>query len=328
MKRTIGKLVLFFAIMACPVIFLSSLTRKLRARSASQYFRIPEPDAADTGWYFIGSSRVQMSVDTSLLASGLHKQGIHNLGVSGATFLTNCFVAAELMKSHLPKILFIELSAMLTEMPVDIFEQRPSIEADMYRTARRFYKNRNLRDQLLLSGEFANHFFSARIFYYDQLRNAVLHNAPGRHPDYGFIAWPENGYSSDKSILRWPELSSYMNPQAVEEYRFYFQELQKMAAGTNTRIIFFMPVTFGSEMERRLVIPVYNSLPLQDRIELTPELVQNITDKKYLMNANHFNEGGARVYSNWLVTALGKMKAGGYLSVSDDDTTASGPDER
>ncbi|RYY53739.1 MAG: hypothetical protein EOO09_16920 [Chitinophagaceae bacterium] len=317
MKKSFFKLVLFAMMVSVPLLLLHTLTHRLRSGSSAFYFDIPVPSGDDTAWYFIGSSRVQLSVDTAVIQRETGKTNVHNVGLSGSTFMTNCFVAMEMMKSDQPKVLFIELSAMLADMPVDKFRRSDSLDAAMYRTAKLFYRDRGLQDNLLLRAEFFNRAISERLFYYDQLRTAFSAGNPGMRLNYGYVATPGPGIESDKSILRWAEFDEFHNPPAVREYNSYFNRLYKAAAASNTRIVFFMPLTFGSDMERNLVIPVYNSLPETARISVTRALVDSLGDRKYLASANHFNAAGAAIYSRWLGNELVRMRKGGLLSIID-----------
>jgi hypothetical protein len=121
----------------------------------------------------------------------------------------------------------------------------------------------------------------------------------------GFNSVDKNTSYSTASFLKISDInvvtSQFIN---LSEYKKIIDYLNTSAKKLNTQIIFFLPLTYQRQAEKEIVIPLYNSLPPDMKLEYTEDFIQSLTNGQYLLDKIHFNSAGAEVYSQLMIPLL------------------------
>lgn len=274
----------------------------------------------DTAYYFIGSSRVQLGIDPELLKSKLKKKDIYNAGVTAGTFLTNCIVANRLMENKTPKVLFIELTPMQLKIPNYILKHKDELKLDVFGTATSLLQSHTILEQSRLLCQLANQYLTSKIFVVDEVRNLLKISVETNERQFGFAPRNENKFHNTSSFLKQDDFNTYKYSSTVKDYQKYISILLQKAAQSNTRIMFFLPLTINNEAEKAITLPVYQALPNYLKLPLKEDILTGIRQVNYLFDNNHLNYEGAEYYSAYLANQISSLNLGNNVSARNDDT--------
>ncbi len=262
----------------------------------------------DSCIYFIGSSRVQNAVNIRLIADSIHSSHIFNLGCSGANFFSNCLLAEFLMQNKSPKKLFIELGLIKNNFPKHFAFVAEEADMNLYSLTEKLFSNQFFFDRqkqkYSLLEEYTNNNLN---FDADKLMQTLHLKKIEQH--WGFVAKKKTDFQSTNSFLTEEEIykKEFQSSQTTQ-YELFILSLLKSAKESNTKIIFMLPLTCEDQDEKQAIIPFYRTLPDSFKFVFTKKFMNEISDSKYLFNANHLNEDGAKVYSEMISDYLKQTK--------------------
>jgi hypothetical protein len=232
----------------------------------------------------VGSSRVQRSINPNLLFNGNKTENIYNVSVASSTFFHNIVFSEYLINNFKPKDIYIELSPIIYNLnPAHI-----KFKINNLPYIRRYLHIIDLFD-----------FAESYIFYWinlkDTLKNIVFPNQ-NLADTIGFISNDQNGYKKTDSFLKKKDLELNFN-QDISRHKELIRVLMHLAKENNTKIHFFLPLTYRKQLEKEIVVTVYQSLAKELKINYSEDFLKQISKPEYLYDNLHLNTKGAVVTS-------------------------------
>ena len=129
----------------------------------------------DTSFYFIGSSRVQRSINPILLSEKLKKKKVFNIGISGSTFLNNCILADYIIRSSKKKKIFMELSPIIPSLRPGLLNFASASSLDPFKSTFRLQKKENYLDRAMFQLNTYNDYLFSKII----IREGIKDYLPG-----------------------------------------------------------------------------------------------------------------------------------------------------
>ncbi|WP_109852046.1 hypothetical protein [Aquimarina sp. AU58] len=301
-KKTIIKLIALGTIVLSTILLL----KKDTFYSDTNYFASIANEISNIkgiSYHFIGSSRVQQSINPKILKEHFGNRNINNLGINGSTFLSNCILADFLMKEKTSKVLFIELSPLKQELPSGFIKFSKEANINILKTIDKLAKNESFRKRLLLKLNILNYLFFKKISVKEDVRRMLSQNDDdkGNIKEMGFISLNESNFNSTSPFISYEEINSPSTKNKnLTSYQNYINYLLELSSENNSKIIFFLPITYRNEKEKNIVIPLYHSLPDSLKIKYSKSFLDSMVNSKYLSDENHLNSLGAKKYTNLL----------------------------
>ncbi len=304
LKKTSFKLFLIVSVFSVLIFFIK------KSNKPQPYFikankSILEKHSS-TSYYFIGSSRVQKSVDPNNIKSTLGTQNIFNIGISGATFLENTILADYIIKTPNRKVLFIELSPILSSFSKTSIQFYDTNNMTPFKTLNLLTNSLSLSKRLNFNFNIYNSYLFSKIAIREDIKNLIN---PQLDIDnrilMGYSPVIKNDTKSLSSFLTYQEMmvTDYSSVNFKNHYG-YIDHLINLSKKHNTKIVFFLPLTYRSQKEKNIVIPLFRSLPKNMKLEYSKKFLDSMRNPKYLSDINHFNEAGAQQYSSLLFPLL------------------------
>jgi hypothetical protein len=311
-KETLLKFFVFISIFVI-VEFVIKLSTNSFERTKKFTLPFNNLTSSDTSIYFIGSSRVDMSLNKDILNQKFKNAEVEKLGVSASTFLGNCLIAEMVIQQQKGnKILFIELSALLDELPSSLINFSFHSKSNTIRT---IFSNQfplTLSEKVLLfCSILQKHFYYsntlkiATIKLHEKLKKLYLKRKQPKNTKKSVSALNNNSLNTATSFLNFEDLQNpHSEPKNLNRYYALIEYLEAYAQKNNTRIIFFLPITYRKQVERQTVIPVFNSLPTKLRLDYTQMYLTEIAKSEYLFDNNHLNAEGADMNTKLLIPLI------------------------
>ena len=115
---------------------------------------------------------------------------------------------------------------------------------------------------------------------------------------FGYIFSDKNNYHTTDSFLKMVDLERKTD-QDLSEYYDLISHLNQVAKKHNTKIHFFLPLTFNKKQERDIVSTVFQFLSDEQKVKYTTGFLNSISNANNLRDKNHFNNKGAKVMTNY-----------------------------
>lgn len=299
--RTVLKIVLF----AILLFFGITVVKRISQRGVeAEHFDKTLSNLEKNSIALIGSSRIRRGINPSILEKHFKNYHAHNLGISGGTFLTNYILADYILTETKAQILFVELSP---------------IKADFTPFSSRLFNQLDISLSRSLD-EIKIESWSANIRLYLEVYNSQfvnmlslneivksLHGNNQNFETFGFLKNDDSDVVDSSSILKFNELSVNKPKYNLKQYEQMINALTTKANSYEKKIMFLIPLTFRKDEEKDIVIPLYLTIANEHRVVLDSALIDHISDKKYLLNVNHFNSDGAAIYTEEIVRLIKKQ---------------------
>ena len=203
-------------------------------------------NSTDTSYYFIGSSRVQKSIDPNILSKAVNGKSVFNLGISNSLFLSNCFLADFVMEQKGEKIIFIELSALNEHFPKSYTIVANALQINSYSKLWSYTKNYSITDKVKLFFSIINQqLFSA---FSIKIKAIRFLNYNKKEVDktklIGYCSSKRAECDNTTSILSRQDLINYSDERI--DHRQYFNlitQLLEKSKTNHSKIFFFLPIT-------------------------------------------------------------------------------------
>ncbi|MEW7291363.1 hypothetical protein [Aquimarina sp. 2304DJ70-9] len=306
-KETIVKLIAFGTI----ILLIALLIKKVSPPNVDNYYAAISDKISNNkepSYYFIGSSRVQKSVNPKILRDHFNNSNIHNTAISSSTFLSNCILADYLIRTQGSNVLFIELSPIIPELPKGLIKFSNEANINITETIKALTKKENLRQKTIINLNALNSYFFLKTPLKESMKRILNHNNDSEKSStklMGFISLKGNNFYSTTPFITYKEINySSKKNKNLKSYHNYINYLLELSELYDSKIVFFLPVTYLKEKEKDIVIPLYNSLPDSVKIRYSKGFIESITNANYLLDGNHFNNKGATKYTNLLCPLL------------------------
>ena len=288
------------------IVGICILMLKMRSfeRGNEQALAVRALTAADTSFFFIGSSRVQKSIDPAIINAHYNRFRVFNLGVSGGSFLSNCVMADFIIRQPGHKILFIELAPLLEELPDGVFTFSRQHGLSPSQAVLALTEKQSFPERSMLIMNTINHQVFKAVSVWREAREAIGYKT---EPDVslGYQPYDRNNSDGTASFLSWNEINgASAEPIGLERYQVMIGYLEGLAKRNNSRVVFFLPVTIPTKVERSIVIPLYHSISDTMKLGFPAPFLEHIAREEYLGDANHLNRQGANAFSGMLVPLL------------------------
>lgn len=242
--------------------------------------------------YFIGSSRVQRGIDPQLLNDNKEENKIYNFGISSSTFFHNIILAKHLIIKHKAKELFIELSPIIHSYhpaPESLNMGITSMTAAI--------------KYLSINGyiEYVESYLFTRLSLKTTLKKLIQYNGDSLDK-IGYRFNDKNKYYTTDSFLKIEDLEMKTDDD-LSEYFDLILQLTQLAKKQNTKIRFFLPLTFQRKQEREIVSTIFNRLPNEQKVKYTEDFLNSISNADNLYDKNHFNNKGAKIMTTYFKNA-------------------------
>lgn len=251
-------------------------------------------------FYFIGTSRVQQSIDPEILKVAVPHNNFINLGISNNSFLYSCKVASNLMKERPgKKVIFIELTGLAlppsdsyylllhTTDVVDVIQQHLSIQCTTEDVSGLLFYMFNIHSDL-------KKVVYASMDIYSEPEIGLMKN----NRDY---AGSMEGLLTPQSFAIKPRIDSTI-PDA---YLDIIDQLRKEAEETESEVQFILPLTIVNASEFDVDMSVFTQLPDDLKWSYSEEFLHDIKNQQYLSDEHHLSYRGAVRYSQELSKFIG-----------------------
>lgn len=252
--------------------------------------------------FFIGSSRVQRSVNSKIIQDSITNFQILNLGLSGSTLAQNLFLVNYLQKLPGRKVFFIELSPFQNNIPKSFINAARLLRISDFPQSYFAYIGKNQLAQKPISKIIED----VEIEFWDKLLN-LQNFLKMKILKSNYSAYKAIGYSpTSKSMIGSQYLmfnsKYYHNYSAGHKDTVMMNRIRQILLNQrNDKIIFFIPTTFSNENEISVELPVFYSLPINSKWEYDNQLLREIDNPANLENKNHMNSRGAYIYSQGII---------------------------
>jgi hypothetical protein len=301
--RTTIKLLVFFLIIGSFVFVLKKIARTNSVYDQAD--KLTTLSAADTSFFFIGSSRVQKSIDPEIIRNHYGNFQIFNVGISGGSFLSSCVVADFMIRRQGHKVLFIELAPLLDELPDGLFTLSSQTGLSASRPVIALTESQSFSEQSMLIMKIVNDQLYKSITVGNEVRNVIRYKI--NHDDdklVGFNPYDKNDCRTVNSFLTWDEINTRpVHSIDLTKYNAMINYLEDLAETNDAQIVFFLPITSKGQ-ETSIIIPLYRALPDSIKLKFPTSFLKQMEKAEYLGDESHLNRRGASAYSTLILPLL------------------------
>lgn len=272
---------------------------------------IAKLDSTSKSIFFLGSSRIQRSVNSQLIQDSLSTWQVYNVGLLGNTLAQNLYLAQYIKNLPGDKVVFIELTSYMVNYPETFktaveYLELPDFPNSYYKFLEKPLppsKNYGFLD------DFEKAFWNTMIQNQNAIKGIVFREDYNGYDEIGFSPTNRNDIVTQESFLSQEDLLAFAScPLDVNIYGKVNQVL-KTQKQNEFKVVFLLPITCNDKAEFEVKVPVFNKIPKEAKWEYEEQFLQDITNSKYLENKNHLNSLGAYVYSQGLVKYIKSNEA-------------------
>lgn len=267
---------------------------------------ISKLDSSSKSIFFLGSSRIQRSVNSTLIEDSLRDWQVYNLGLLGNTLAQNIFLAHYIKSLPGNKVVFIEFTYYLSSYP-ETFEKAmeylelpnfPNSYVEFLGKPLTPTKNYSFLEDLEIA------FWKAMIQNQNAIKRIVFQDDFNGYHEIGYSPTNRNDVVSKESFLsleKWQEFAqSKLDTNLFEKAN----QILKSQKQKEFNVVFLLPVTANDQVDFEGKIPAFNHLPKDSKWEYKEQFLKEIANPAHLENKNHMNSLGAFVYSQGLVNYI------------------------
>lgn len=301
LKNSFRKLLTYCFVLGIKILIILTLIEFFSRNSRANENLVEYIGAANTTTkaIFIGSSKIQASINPVLLKQQLPQYNFYNLGLSGSSVLYNCHLAERLIPT-VPSgsLVFVELSD---------FRLSPSGYFYHFNTQKDLYEITKKRIALSIGFNELESIFFSFINIRPQLK-ASMSSDKAFLKEVGFTKWKttytgkENTFINSTDVLNTDKsLSTLQN-----KYLLILNELIAEGKKKNVKIVFILPLNIKGTEKKKELLPIFHAIPVSNKWIYSSNLLRTISFKKYLGDIIHLNETGAKLYSAELAREISR----------------------
>lgn len=260
-------------------------------------------DSNSKSIFFLGSSRIQRSVNSKLIQDSLTTWRVYNMGLLGNTLAQNLYLAQFIKNLPGNKVVFVELTSYLVNYP-ESFEsaleylELPDFPNSYYKFLGKpipSSKNYGFLD------DFEAVFWNTMIQNQNVIKRIAFRDEYNGYNEIGYSPTNRNDVVSKESFLNQENLHVFaLSKLDMNAYSRVNQAL-KMQEQNEFKVVFLLPITSNNKDDFEIKIPIFNKIPKESKWEYTGQFLQEMANPRYLENKNHMNSQGAMIYSQGLV---------------------------
>ncbi|MEY3052341.1 MAG: hypothetical protein RLY31_2126 [Bacteroidota bacterium] len=260
------------------------------------YYFTADPPAESL--YFVGSSRIRQGISPEVIAA-CQPAGtkVYNMGAARTNLYHTSLLAAYIMDQPGRKTLYLEFSKpsrkILLEPLIamrDLGVRNTSSFLDVLRSTAGYQQRLQVVEAYL-------QYLVSQCNIRSILKISLFPDS--EQPPYYHKTNHANKYDRLDSYLREEDLLPLAMPQQDMLLTSLVTALVEKAERTDTKLFFLLPLTVLSDREREWNSKHFRSLPDSLRFDYTPEQIRSIRKTEYLLDQNHFNIYGAKVWSSF-----------------------------
>ncbi len=307
MKKSILKLLLyvlaiFFFIATVKIAVFNSIVKRPTFKPFFQ------SKVSDSSCYFIGSSRIRESFDEKLMKEKNSGTTFHNLGINALSMNYSLILANKIISKTNNNIIFIEVSRFKpyrSPRCYDIFNYSDIGEGlKIYLNSVDKKTFSEFKTFITDVGEFTFNFFSL----IEEL--SIISN-----PNIGITNLAnsriEKNYLGESNNIVYTNQFDFDTTNKNENFNKYcYNEIINtitVAEKKNIKVLFLLPLAFSSIEEKTELLPLYNSIPLKNKLNYSKEFLKEICQTKNLYDNIHFNTNGSLIYTNYFAIETNKL---------------------
>lgn len=249
---------------------------------------------------FIGSSRIQASIDPILLKQQLPQYNFYNLGLSGSSILYNCRLAEKVI-SKIPSgsLVFVELSD---------FRLSPSGYFYYFNTHKDLYGITKKRLTLGIDFNELESVFFSLINIRAQLK-ASQSSSKAFLREVGFIKWKTTYTGREDTFINSKDVINTNKPLSTLQntYLSILNELIADGKKRNVKIVFILPLNIKGVEKKQELLPIFHAIEKSNKWIYPAGFIRSISFKKYQGDIIHLNEAGAKLYSAELAREISRL---------------------
>lgn len=261
-------------------------------------------DASSKSIFFLGSSRIQRSVNTKLIQDSLSIWKVYNWGLIGNTLAQNLYLANYIYSLPGNKVVFIELSSYLSNYPESFKTALENLDIpDFPNSYFRFMGDKlpqPTKSLGFLKGK-EDIFWNKMIQNQNTLKGIFFQDDYNGYNNIGFSPTSRNDVISKESFLNQDDLLVFARSPLDKLVNEKVNQTLKFQSRNSFKIVFLLPVTSNDKVDFKLKIPIFNNIPKDSKWEYDNQFLHDIANPTHLENRNHMNSRGAYVYSQGLV---------------------------
>ena len=303
-KKTFLKLLIFIGAISLFILIFNYVLMDNYYKSYIDNINNINVKIKNSKYYFVGSSRVQSSINPENVEKIFTKGKIANLGMSSSLFISNCILTSSIINSN-KGVYFIELSPDFIEFSkgLILFTEERSIT--LLKELDDLFQNENRYNAILYKLKLLKKYYSNQFSIQGKLKHLFIES---KDTIVGYKVHKKiSKINTVSSFLTYDEIYNNKTELRSISYNNYINYLMKLGKKHDSKIIFFLPVTSKTPEEKKIIISVFNSLHDSLKISFSKEFLKKISKSDYLYDRNHLNSEGARVYSKWLGEYLVSM---------------------
>lgn len=253
---------------------------------------------------FVGSSRIKRGIDPTLLKEHFPDHEFINLGSNAETFISNYLITSFLLENTKCGVVFMELSPIKKELTYFNYKVLKKLRIDITENINLF-NSKNRIESLKFRIDLQNEIITKDFFAKEDLKSILK---PNSQYIFGFLPEDQNHTHDVSSILTEEDLNAHFHFLEHNQYTRGINALLQKANENKKSLYFLLPVTNKNNVEKEIVIPIYNSLEAKYKLVLDTKFFTSIRNKEYLLNTNHFNTAGSKIYTNELARLIRKQE--------------------
>lgn len=261
---------------------------------------------------FVGTSRVQRAVITDSLARFFPEHQVINAAMPGVGFIHVAFLIRYLNTLPGKKLFIVELSRDIKmENTATMFIINKLSIPNGYAIMAK--ENGLSTNPLFLWYWKLAFFFNLQLNKLDLLRNWLKqqygYKLNSERPSFiGYKYTMVNKYKGLETLMSRGRLQSNASKQIDTSLK---RMVDKLLSGENdsTRYCFYLPYISSGIDELHTTVPVFNTIDSLHAWHYTDADLASFQHKPYLMNVNHFNYRGAKVFTHWVNKQLQTCRA-------------------
>lgn len=302
LSKSLIKLFLFLLVITFLIATVKWMAgTKRHDLSAGDYVATLE---TDTAIFFLGTSRVQHSTDPRLIASLVGKK-TYNLGLSSWTFLSHSILAEYIMRQPGHKVLFIELSTYVADLPEGVFLFSKQTGFDPVQSARRIVGTQPSVKQLELEVNLLNRRVGSLFNLREDVKTLVGYRVQASHNWIGFQPSQEEGAPAKSSFIVWDEIYGQQSHGIdLSMYKGIIAYLESVAKSNHAKLVFLLPLNYRIQSEKKMAVSLFHSLPDSSKLHYDKSFLDQMASSDYLSDQLHLNDRGAEAYSTFIATWL------------------------
>jgi len=301
LKNSLRKLLTYCLVLGIMILIIFAFIEVISRNSRANENLLEYIGAANTKpkAIFIGSSRIQASIDPVLLKQQLPQYNFYNLGLSGSSILYNCHLAEKLIPT-IPSgsLVFVELSD---------FRLSPSGYFYHFNTHKDLYEITKKRIALSVRFNELESVFFSLIDVRAQLK-ASLSSSKAFLKEVGFTKWKTTYTGKENTFINSADVNAQGKPLSALQNRYLriLNELIAEGKKSHVKIIFMLPLNIKGAEKKQELLPIFHAIAESNKWTYTSDFIRKMSFKKYQGDIIHLNETGAKLYSTELAREIRK----------------------